>query len=522
MTRNAKGALALIILGLVALLSAYYLLEKLTREEQVASSDAAQSKGVIKIGMDNFTGYFPLCSPRLKQLLLVDGYRLECVDDQANYPARFADLADGSLDFAVGTVDAYLLNGRKNNYPGVIVAVLDESKGADAIVARSSVVSSIGELKGKSDIKVAFTPNSPSHHFLKVAGVHFDIDFLKDSGGNWRSETDGSSAALKQLLGNQVDVATLWEPDVSKALATPGIVKILGSEETRRLIVDVLIASHRTEADRPELGQILLANYFRSLKFYRDNNAEFDKQLAMYAGVSTSQSKALRGGIHWVTMQENASEWMGVSNSGRAPQHGLYETIDSTLDIQRDVGDFSGNPLPGGDPRRVMSSRTIGALFSRGISSSFAGSRSFQTGSPDTALKEFAALPADGWDRLRDVGSLKVRPIQFEAGTGKLTRTGKEQIDVAAKVLKSYPNFRIVIEGHTSSRGDDAVNKTLSQERAAAVRRYLHVTYKIDKDRLRALGYGSDRPLARTQGESSRAYRSRLPRVELKLVSEVY
>jgi len=521
MTRTAKGALALIVLGLIALLSAYYLLEKLTREERVASSDAAQSKGVIRIGMDNFTGYFPLCSPRMKQLLLADGYRLECVDDQADYPARFADLADGSLDFAVGTVDAYLLNGRKENYPGVIVAVLDESRGADAIVARASAVGSLGDLKGKSNLKVAYTPNSPSHHFLKVAGVHFDIDFLKNSRGTWRSETDGSSAALKQLLDGQVDVATLWEPDVSKALAASGIVKILGSEETQRLIVDVLIASHRTEADKPELGQILLANYFRTLKYYRDNSAEFDKQLADYAGVSALQAKTLRGGIHWVTMQENASEWMGVPISGRAPQHGLYETIDSTLDIQRDVGDFSGNPLPGGDPRRVMSSRTVSALFNRGISSSFAGSQAFQAG-PSAAAKDFSALPADGWARLRDVGSLKVRPIQFEAGTGKLTRTGKEQIDVAAKILKSYPNFRIVIEGHTSTRGDDAVNKALSQERAAAVRRYLHVTYKIDRDRMRAVGYGSDRPLARLQGESSRAYRSRLPRVELKLVSEVY
>ncbi len=521
MTRTAKGALALLVIGLIALLSVYYLLEKLTRDEQLASSDAAQSRGVIKIGMDNFTGYFPLCSPRMKQLLLADGYRLECIDDQADYSTRFASLASGALDFSVGTVDAYLLNGRKENYPGVIVAVLDESKGADAIVARASAVSSIGDLKGKSDIRVAFTANSPSHHFLKVAGVHFDIDFLKNSRGSWRSETDGSSAALKQLLDGKVDVATLWEPDVSKALAEPGIVKILGSEETQRLIVDVLIASHRTEADKPELGQILLANYFRTLKYYRDNSDEFDNQLAAYAGVSKTQAKALRNSIHWVTMQENASEWMGVQIAGRAPQHGLYETIDSTLDIQRDVGDFSSNPLPGGDPRRVMNSRTMSALFNRGINSSFAGARSFQPESAN-APKDFAALPVEGWERLRDVGSLKVRPIQFETGTGRLTRTGKEQIDVAAKVLKSYPNFRIVIEGHTSTRGDDAVNKTLSQERAAAVRRYLHVTYKLDRDRMRAVGYGSDRPLARQQGESSRAYRSRLPRVELKLVSEVY
>ncbi|MCJ9430068.1 phosphate ABC transporter substrate-binding/OmpA family protein [Kordiimonas marina] len=523
MTRTAKGALALLILGLTLIVGYFLFSEKQAEDEQVASSDAAQSKGVIRVGVDNFTGYFPLCSPMMKSLMLSDGYRLECVEDKADYNDRFARLAAGKLDYAVGTVDAYLLMGAPHRYPGVIVSVLDESKGADAIVARASVIKNMSDFKSKPDVKVAFTPDSPSDHLLKVASVHFDIDAVKDRKGSWRVETDGSAAALKALLDHKADVAVLWEPDVSKALAEPGIVKILGTEQTDRLIVDVLIAGHQVETDTPERTETLLANYFRTLKHYRDHPDEFDAQLATYGGVSVKQAEILRAGIKWISLNENAAEWMGgVRLAGRPVQNGLYEAIDRTLDIQRDVGDFTTNPLPEGDPRRIISSREVSNLFNHGIRAGFTGSPSIGSTTPEAGTQDFPPLSAAAWDKLQDVGNLKVRPIQFESGTAVLTRTGKEQVDEIANVLKTYPNFRFVIQGHTSARGDAQINHTLSQERAEAVKRYLNITYNFDTDRMRAVGFGGDRPLPRRPGESTRAYRARLPRVEIQLVSEAF
>jgi hypothetical protein len=48
------------------------------------------------------------------------------------------------------------------------------------------------------------------------------------------------------------------------------------------------------------------------------------------------------------------------------------------------------------------------------------------------------------------------------------------------------------------------------------------VTHSIDEARLRAVGYGGERPLARAPDESDRTYQYRLPRVELYLASEAY
>jgi ABC-type nitrate/sulfonate/bicarbonate transport system substrate-binding protein len=81
--------------------------------------------------------------------------------------------------------------------------------------------------------------------------------------GAGRVQTEGSSDALKKLLAKQVDLAVLWEPDVTRALSTPGVVKLLGTEDTRRLIVDVLLVGRAFSAQNPAAVETLLATYFQ-------------------------------------------------------------------------------------------------------------------------------------------------------------------------------------------------------------------------------------------------------------------
>ena len=136
--------------------------------------------------------------------------------------------------------------------------------------------------------------------------------------------------------------------------------------------------------------------------------------------------------------------------------------------------------------------------------------------------RDFAPLDDARWDGLREVGTLKVRPITFSSGASELNLEGKQELDKAVKSLEHYPNYRVVIKGHTGLRGDPKANRSLSRDRAEAVARYLTVTYSVDGDRLRVLGMGADAPLPRRSGETDRAYSYRLPRVELYLVGEVY
>ena len=108
-------------------------------------------------------------------------------------------------------------------------------QGGDAIVAWKDKIGSAGSVEGRAHAKVAFTPRSPSEHLLRTVAAHFDVPALRGGKGPWRIETNGSPQALKRLLARKTDAAVLWEPDVTRALGTPGVIKLLSTAETRGL-----------------------------------------------------------------------------------------------------------------------------------------------------------------------------------------------------------------------------------------------------------------------------------------------
>lgn len=515
MTVHVKVFISIILLGVLAIVGWRYAEPKLRDYQQRSTSDAAGTKGRITIGVDSWVGYFMLCSPQLSRRLRADGYALKCEDDHADTAGRIAKLADGGLDYAVATVDSYLLNGAATAYPAAIVAVIDESKGGDAIVARAAAVPNLDALKARADARIAYTPASPSEHLLKSVGVHFDIPALQHKGGAWRVETDGSAAALKKLLKGEADVAVLWEPDVSRALAEPGIVKLLGTEDTDRLIVDVLLASRRSVQQNPAQLTLLLKHYFDALRWYGEHPAELEADVAAYTALPPAQARAVLQGVAWAGLDDNGAQWFGVTPSGLPGEEGLIDTLDGTLKVLIASGDFNRNPLPDQDTLRITNRQFVAGLY-------LPQARPELGGSNDTLALEFPPLDDAGWERLKQVGTLRIEPIGFMRGTATLDDASRATLDDIADKLRRYPRYRLLIKGHTGVGGDAAANLQLSKDRAQAAADYLLGTYKMDGDRERAVGYGSSQPLPQQAGESDRAYAYRLPRVEFVLLAEPY
>lgn len=516
MSGHLKAVIILLVVGLATIVGAKLVLPLLQESEQKETSDARATKGVLTVGMDNWIGYFPLCSPDMVGHMRQAGYVLKCENDDADYPRRFRRLKDGELQLAVTTVDAFLLNGAELDFPGTIVAVIDESKGGDALVARRSELDSLERLRDKQDLRIAFTPNSPSEHLLKSIGAHFDIPQLKERRGRWRQETNGSSEALQRLLAGEVQAAVLWEPDVSRALAEPGMVKLIGTEDTERLIVDVLVVNRDFSKERPEAVTALLEAYFQVLRDYLSQPRRLRADVVASTGVAEAQVDSMLQGVSWVGLTENGALWFGISPTGAMPEQGLVETITATARILLENGDFRSDPLPGGDPYRITNRQFVSELYLR------QGPQAADASRGDPLSAAFPPLDADGWERLKEVGTLRVQPIQFRRGTSELTLEGKRDLDRMAAMLRHYPRFRILVKGHSGVRGDPGANRVLSQERADAVSRYLRVTYDVDENRIRSLGFGASQPLPRKPGESDRAYGYRLPRVEIALLAEAY
>lgn len=86
--------------------------------------------------------------------------------------------------------------------------------------------------------------------------------------------------------------------------------------------------------------------------------------------------------------------------------------------------------------------------------------------------------------------------IHFKTNSAVIEPISFSLLNDIGDILKDFPAIeKIRIEGHTDSDGSAKSNKTLSQNRAEAVRKYL-ISYDISEDRMVAEGFGEARPKA--------------------------
>lgn len=86
-----------------------------------------------------------------------------------------------------------------------------------------------------------------------------------------------------------------------------------------------------------------------------------------------------------------------------------------------------------------------------------------------------------------------------------------------AKLVEKDSKAAVVILGHADSTGSDAINRTISRERAGAVAAIFRLS-GLKHDRLRIRGMGSDKPRAANDSKDGRALNRR---VEMLLTQQV-
>lgn len=86
--------------------------------------------------------------------------------------------------------------------------------------------------------------------------------------------------------------------------------------------------------------------------------------------------------------------------------------------------------------------------------------------------------------------------VTFATSSDTLTNNFMSEIEKVALFMRKYASVTTVIEGYTDSRGTAEFNKTLSQARAESVLSILVDQFGIDSQRLRAKGYGEEKPIA--------------------------
>lgn len=106
--------------------------------------------------------------------------------------------------------------------------------------------------------------------------------------------------------------------------------------------------------------------------------------------------------------------------------------------------------------------------------------------------------------------------VLFDTGQYSLKPGAREKLAKVAGILLSYPGLNIAVGGYTDNVGGDAMNQTLSENRAGSVRDYL-VKEGVASGAVSSKGFGNTLPVA-TNGNSTGRQQNR--RVELLVSGE--
>ena len=117
-----------------------------------------------------------------------------------------------------------------------------------------------------------------------------------------------------------------------------------------------------------------------------------------------------------------------------------------------------------------------------------------------TANEMLDALNTDGYISLN---------ILFETGKSTIQTESLPIIDQIYELMKSNPNLKVSVEGHTDNVGDAAANKKLSNDRAKTIMDAI-IAKGIDKTRLSFVGWGQEKPVADNRTEEGKTKNRRV------------
>ncbi len=120
--------------------------------------------------------------------------------------------------------------------------------------------------------------------------------------------------------------------------------------------------------------------------------------------------------------------------------------------------------------------------------------------------------------------AITMENVYYEYGSSKLSEESKNVLDTGLlRFLINNPEIVIEMGSHTDNIGDDNSNLRLSQKRAESVVNYL-VSKGIEKERLKAKGYGESKPIAANQnpdGSDNSEGRKLNRRTEFRIVGKI-
>jgi OOP family OmpA-OmpF porin len=104
---------------------------------------------------------------------------------------------------------------------------------------------------------------------------------------------------------------------------------------------------------------------------------------------------------------------------------------------------------------------------------------------------------------------LAMRNVQFETGSTTLTVASYQILGRIAELMQKYPDYHLLINGHTDNVGRPQNNLLLSESRAKACFNYL-IARGVPAERMLPSGFGDTRPITSNRSDEGRALNRRV------------
>ena len=499
--KKAKGIIVaaiiwVVIIVILSVAAKFLILPYFDKELANETGSDSPFKTEVRIATDSFSGYCILRSPAMKNLLKKDGIKLTVVDDHADYGARMKSLEKKDIQMAVFTIDSFILNGvRFGGFPASIVMVIDESNGADAMVAYKTGVSSIQDLDDP-EAAIVLTPDSPSEFLARTVIAHFSLPQLPDK---WMIRANGAKDVFSRFKGAEPSkkrAYALWEPYASKALQLKDAHLLMDSSKLKGYIVDVLVAERSFLKEHPDIVQRIVEAYLRAAYSYAQNPdgmRDLIVEDARYTGsesIDADMAEKMARRIEWKNTLENYACFGLDSGPGTGVIQHIEEMIDNITEVLVKTSTLAENPLKN-KTHTLYHDQILHHLktadFHPGKKVNIVEGLGLGIGELEKVRNPsfLPPLSAEEWESLVSVGSLRVNPISFARGTARINLKSRRDLDDLARRLSNWPQYYLRIVGHARAEGDMNANLILAGERADAAMKAL-IAAGVSPARVRA------------------------------------
>lgn len=381
-------------------------------------------------------------------------------------------------------------NLRNSGHDGRAVMIVDNTRGADAIIAKDPSIRTVEDLAGK---KVAMLQFTPSHGMTIDAVDNSSLSARKKQSIEYVfiGAEEGTAGVRAALESGNVDAAALWDPDLSLALrATKGHV-VYSTRTASNLIFDVIVCDKRVldSEEGAAAVQKLVNGWMAGV-----DAAKADPDGAVEALVKTEEFFTLLAkdeGKGFVKKLFDNLLWTGVADNARilglAGDTNHYARVYQRFDqIYRAAGALANPKSPVVNPADSFDTRFIRKLYEA------------STTAQAEAKKEEVFTEAAREEAVQAAPAEVTKPVtvNFASGQSALTKRAERTIDTEmVPFIENNGGAYFEISGNTDSTGNAAVNDRLSRARAEAVVEYLARQWEFPRERFKIVGNGSNKPL---------------------------